>query len=306
MKTQKRYKRRAVDGILLFDKPSGLTSNAALQKIKTLYQAEKAGHTGSLDPMATGLLPICFGQATKLCGYLLESDKRYRARVRLGVKTSSGDADGEPIACSDPAGITAVQIAAAIPGLLGEIEQIPPMYSAIKREGQHLYELARQGIEIEREPRRVTIRELLLIDTVDDGFDFEVFCSKGTYVRTLAEDWAAALGQYGHLTQLRRVETGPFHVRAMISHAQIEAAGDDLSALQTLLLPLAAALRDWPAISVDEVDAARLRRGLICGPYPDTQPGPVAVFDSCGAVIVIAELSGSGRLAPRRWLGPAP
>lgn len=304
MKTQKRYKRRAVDGILLLDKPAGLTSNAALQKIKTLYQAEKAGHTGSLDPMATGLLPICFGQATKLCGYLLESDKRYRARVRLGIKTTSGDADGEPVARSDVTGITREQIAAVIPRLLGEIDQIPPMYSAIKREGLHLYELARHGIEIDREPRRVNIRELRLLDSFDEGFEFEVLCSKGTYVRTLAEDWAAALSQCGHLTQLRRLETGAFGTQDLVTVAELEASGDDLPSLDALLKPLSAALSGWPAITVDEVDAGRLRRGLICGPYPNTAAGSVAVFDSHGAVLFIGELTEGGRLAPKRWLGP--
>ncbi len=188
-----RNKRRPIDGILVFDKPAGLTSNAALQKVKQLYAAEKAGHTGSLDPLATGLLPICFGHATKLSGYMLESDKRYRARVRLGARTSTGDAEGAVIATSDPGGIDAARVAAVIPTLLGTIDQVPPMYSAIKRDGQHLYELARQGVEVDRSPRRVTIHELQLLGMTEDGFEFEVLCSKGTYIRTLGEDLMALL-----------------------------------------------------------------------------------------------------------------
>ena len=304
MKTQRRYKNRAVDGILLLDKPGGITSNAALQKAKRLFHAEKAGHTGSLDPMATGLLPICFGQATKLSAFILEADKRYRARACLGAKTTSGDVDGEVIATSDATAITREQLAAVIPKLLGTIDQIPPMVSAIKREGQHLYELARQGIEIEREPRRITIHELLLLDCFDGGFEFEVLCSKGTYVRTLAEDWAAALGQCAHLTALRRLETGPFKAHDMIAALQLEAAGDNLAALDTLLLPLSAALAGWPRLNVSAVDTARLRGGLICGPFPGTIAGPVAVFDGAGIVHFIAELDAGGRLAPKRWIGP--
>lgn len=303
MKTQHRYKRRSVDGILLLDKPTGLTSNAALQKAKYLYRAEKAGHTGSLDPLATGLLPIFFGQATKLCAHLLEADKRYCARVRLGQKTNTGDADGEVIARSTVESMSHTQLAAAIPGLLGEIEQIPPMYSAIKRAGQHLYEYARQGIEVEREPRRVTIRELRLIEVFDDGFAFEVLCSKGTYVRTLAEDWAAAIGQYAHLTQLRRLETGAFNAQHMVTSAQLEALANEPAALEALLLPLTAALTAWPQYTVNATDAVRLRSGLICGPY-DVNPGPLVILDASGMALFIAEADRAGRVSPKRWLGP--
>ena len=187
--TGPRAPRRKVDGILLLDKPLGLSSNTALQIVRRLYNADKAGHTGSLDPLATGLLPVCLGEATKLCGYLLDADKRYRARVRLGARTSTGDAEGEVVATSDPALASRAALEAAIPRFLGEIEQVPPMHSALKRDGQPLYRLARAGIEVERAPRRVRIRELRLLDWNGTEFEFEVACSKGTYVRTLAEDW---------------------------------------------------------------------------------------------------------------------
>lgn len=296
--------RRAVDGILLLDKPAGITSNGALQMVKRLYRAEKAGHTGSLDPLATGLLPIFFGQATKLSALLLEADKCYRASVRLGVKTRSGDAEGEVLATSACAAPDPGEIAAVMPRLLGEIDQIPPMVSAIKRQGVHLYEFARQGIEVERTPRRVTIRELRLLACHARGFDFEVRCSKGTYVRTLAEDWAGLLGQYGHLTALRRLETGPFHSPEMITLARLEAAADDPAQLDALLLPLLAALPGWPTLTVDRSDAIRLRRGLICGPFEAVEPGAVIVLDSAGTVLFIAEIDGHGQLVPKRWLGP--
>lgn len=304
MTRQSRHKWRAVDGILLLDKPTGITSNAALQKVRRLYVAEKAGHTGSLDPLATGMLPVCFGQATKLSGLMLEADKRYRATVRLGIKTSSGDVDGEVVATREGPLPSREAIAAAIPRLLGEIEQIPPMYSAIKREGTHLYELARQGIEVERSARRVSIHELVLLACTGEGFVFEVCCSKGTYVRTLAEDWAALLGQYGHLTALRRIETGPFRAGDLVTTADLEAAGDDLDALDRLLRPLSAALAGWPTLAVDRQDAIRLRRGLECGPYGDASPGPVVVTDAAGIVLFMAEVDERRRLAPKRWLGP--
>lgn len=304
MNKPRRIKRLSLDGILLLDKPAGLSSNAALQKVKRLYRAEKAGHTGSLDPFATGLLPICFGQGTKLCGYLLDADKRYRARVRLGEKTATGDIEGEIIERSDAATVSAEQIAAAMPALLGDIEQIPPMYSAIKREGRHLYELAREGITIDRAPRRVRIHELRLLEVFEQGFDFEVRCSKGTYVRTLAEDWAAAFGQCGHLTQLHRLETGPFTAAHMVSAERLESLADDATALHALLRPLASAMVGWPTITVDDTDAARLRRGLICGPYAEARQGQAIIVNAVGQLYFIAEVDAAGRVAPKRWLGP--
>lgn len=296
-----RAPRRKVDGILLLDKPLGLSSNTALQIVRRLYNADKAGHTGSLDPLATGLLPICLGEATKLCGYLLDADKRYRARVRLGARTSTGDAEGAVVATSDPALLSRGQLEAAIPRFLGEIEQVPPMYSALKRDGEPLYRLARAGIEVERQPRRVRIRELRVLEWGGGEFEFEVACSKGTYVRTLAEDWAAAVGQQAHLAALRRTGLEPFDAAAMVALEPLEqaAAGER----DALLLPPAAALRGWPRLEVDAGQARRLAHGQALALAAPA--GLLAVFGPGGALLGIAEGDGAGLLAPRRWLGGA-
>ncbi len=306
MMSRRHRERTLVDGFLLLDKPAGVSSNNVLQQVRRLYDAEKAGHTGSLDPFATGLLPICFGQATKLGGYLLESNKRYQAQVLLGVQTSTGDPEGEVIATSDPSTVTREQIAAALSKLLGEIEQIPPMYSAIKRGGIHLYELARDGVEVEREPRRVTIHELKLLEVDASGFSFEVFCSKGTYIRTLAEDWAHLLGQRAHLIGLRRLETGPFRQVSMVTMADLHGCNFNVERLHGLLLPLAAALGDWPRLDVDAFDAARLRRGLECGPYPMARPGEMIAYGPDGLANAIVKVGADRRVSSKRWIGPEP
>lgn len=304
--SRRHRERTVVDGFLLLDKPAGASSNNVLQQVRRLFDAEKAGHTGSLDPFATGLLPICFGQATKLGGYLLESDKRYQARVLLGAQTSTGDPEGEVIANSDPSTVTRQQIESALPKLLGEIDQIPPMYSAIKLGGVKLYEMARDGVEIEREPRRVTIHELKLLDVDASGFSFEVLCSKGTYIRTLAEDWAHLIGQRGHLTGLRRLETGPFRQVSMVTMADLHSCNFNVERLHGLLLPLAAALGDWPRLDVDAFDAARLRRGLECGPYPSAQPGEMVAYDPDGLACSILRVGPDRRVSSKRWIGPEP
>ena len=293
-----RMLRRRVDGILLLDKPEGLSSNTALQMVRRLYDAEKAGHTGSLDPLATGLLPVCLGQATKLCGYLLDAGKRYRARVRLGIRTSSGDAEGAPIAHSDPSGLTRAQLEAVVPRFLGWINQVPPMYSALKRDGTPLYVLARAGVEVERAARSVRIDELRLLDFGGDHFEFEVACSKGTYVRTLAEDWAAAAGQQAHLSALRRIGLHPFDHSAMVPLEQLQSS--DTPSLDALLLPLSAALAGWPEVTANAVDSRRLAHGqAIAG---GAQPGLVAVYDEDRRLLCIAEGDGCDQLSPRRWL----
>lgn len=304
--TRRRRERNAVDGFLLLDKPAGATSNQVLQQVRRLFDAEKAGHTGSLDPFATGLLPICFGQATKLGALLLEADKRYVATVRLGARTSTGDLDGDVVSTTPVRPIPASEVASVIPRLLGAIDQIPPMYSAIKQGGVKLYELAREGQEIDRAPRRVVIHALDLLDCRSGEFTFDVHCSKGTYIRTLAEDWARLLGQDGHLIALRRLETGPFRDQRMVTMADLDACNFRLDRLHALLLPLGAALSDWPRIDVDDLDAARLRRGLDCGPLLGHPPGRVVVFGLGGVACSIAEVKADRRLASRRWIGPEP
>jgi tRNA pseudouridine55 synthase len=220
---QKRPPRRTVDGVLLLDKPQGQTSNGALQTARRLYNAAKAGHTGTLDPMATGLLPLTFGEATKFSQMLLDADKAYEATVRLGIETDTGDAEGRPIA-SAPVSVTPDEVARALSLFTGEIEQVPPMYSALKCAGKPLYEYARAGIEIERAPRKVRIHALEFVALEGDAFRIRVDCSKGTYIRTLAIDLGRALGCGAHLSALRRTRIGPFAVDAAVTLAALEAA----------------------------------------------------------------------------------
>lgn len=299
-----RQPRRAVDGIVLLDKPLGISSNAALQRVKRLFRAEKAGHTGALDPLATGLLPVCLGEATKLSAYLLDADKTYRATVRVGVATETGDAEGHPVRQSDASLLDRAQLVAAIPRFLGEIEQVPPMYSALKREGRPLYELARAGQVVDREARRVTIYSLRVIDFEPGQFCFEVRCSKGTYVRTLAEDWAAAVGQAAHLSGLRRVAAGPFDELAMVAMETLEKAGENgLAALDAHVLSPAAAVAGWPRVVVDAGAQQRLSHGQpVVLPGTPGSPGLVAVMDPLGRLLGLAERDVEGRVAPKRWL----
>ncbi len=243
-------------GILLLDKPRGLSSNAAVQRVRRAFGREKAGHTGSLDPLATGMLPICLGEATKVAGYLLEGDKEYTFTARFGERTSTGDAEGEAVeTCEVPADLAAA-LEAAIPQYLGTIAQVPPMYSALKRDGQPLYRLARQGIEVEREARPVTIRELELLAVSGREASLRVRCSKGTYVRTLAEDLAQSMGSCAHLSALRRSAVAPFPPGDLVSLEQVEAAAGAVP-----LLAPDAALPQLPVVVLERERATRLRQG---------------------------------------------
>lgn len=294
---------RDVSGILLLDKPGGMTSNAALQHVRRRYGAAKAGHTGSLDPLATGLLPICLGQATKLSGLLLDADKRYAVRAAVGACTTTGDAEGEPTRHSDAAALTRAALAAVLPRFTGAILQRPPMYSALKHEGQRLYALAREGQEVEREARPVTIHALQLLDFGPGFFELDVRCSKGTYVRSLVEDLAAAAGQCAHVAVLRRLEAGPFRAEGMVTPAALEqAAGQGLAALEALLLPPLAGLAGWRQVRVDAGLAARLAQGQKVRSPAALAPGPVAVIDPDDHLLGIAEADAGGVLAPRRWM----
>ncbi len=254
-----RVSRRAVHGVLLLDKPVGLSSNAALQKVKRLYRAEKAGHTGTLDPLATGLLPLCFGAATKFSQVSLDADKRYLATLRLGVTTSTGDAEGEVLQ-QRPVAVTLEQARVACARLVGEIEQLPPMHSALKHAGRPLYDYAREGIEVERELRRVTVHRLDIVACEASHLVIDVVCSKGTYIRTLAEAIGEALGCGAHLSALRRTASGPLTVEAAHSLDRLEALGD--IERDALLLPADALLADWPAIRLSDDEAARFLSGL--------------------------------------------
>ena len=201
---------RDIDGMLLLDKSPGMSSNGAVQRVKRLFQANKVGHTGSLDPIATGLLPLCLGEATKLSGFVLETDKRYFVRVRLGRTTTTADIEGETVETKPIPALNEAMLKPILARFRGEIDQVPPMYSALKQGGRRLYDLARQGIEVEREARRVSIYELILLESGADYLDLEVHCSKGTYIRSLAVDIGAELGCGGHVEQLRRIAVGKF------------------------------------------------------------------------------------------------
>ena len=299
----RRKRGRPVHGILLLDKPPGLTSNQALQRVKRLFDAQKAGHTGSLDPMATGLLPICLGEATKISGFLLDADKTYRFTCRLGERTDSGDADGEIVERRPVEGVDADAVEAALAPLRGEILQVPPMHSAIKRHGQPLYRLARRGESVEREARPTVIHRLEA--TAFDGRDLtlEVDCAKGTYVRALAEEIGAALGCGAHVAALRRLAAGPFGEDDMVTLEQLEAAAEaGRERLDALLLPIDAALADWPEVAVNADMAHFLRQGQAVQVPRAPTAGLLRLYQRDGTFIGLGRIQGDGRVAPKRLM----
>lgn len=294
---------RRVNGILLLDKPSGLTSNAALQAVKKLYRARKAGHTGSLDPLATGLLPICFGEATKVSGFLLDADKDYRVTCKFGERTTTGDAEGEVLEQRPVEDLSEDRLREVMQGFLGDIEQIPPMYSALKHKGERLYKLARAGVEVEREPRQVTIHALELLTLTPPLAEIRVHCSKGTYVRTLVEDIGAALGCGAHVSGLRRLGVGPFDDSHMIDMAGLQAvAAESEHALDQLLLPLESGLAQWPDVRLSSDAAFYLRQGQpVLVPKAPTA-GLVRLYEGESRFLGVGEILDDGRVAPRRLM----
>ncbi|RMF94973.1 MAG: tRNA pseudouridine(55) synthase TruB [Gammaproteobacteria bacterium] len=296
-----------VDGLLLLDKPVGLTSNAALQKAKRLFKAAKAGHTGSLDPLASGLLPICFGEATKVSGFLLDADKEYEVVLQFGCQTATGDREGEVVARSDARPASEAAFAAVLADFEGEIEQLPPMYSALKHEGRRLYELARAGRTVERQPRRVRIERLELLGFEPDAARLRVRCSKGTYVRTLVEDIARACGCLAHVVALRRTRVGCFEAGQMIGFPALEAAAaGGEAALQRLLRPVDAALADWPALELGGQQAYFLLQGHAVSGAAGRRPGHVRLYAADRRFLGIGEVLGDGRVAPRRLIRQSP
>jgi tRNA pseudouridine55 synthase len=295
--------RRQIDGLLLLDKPVGWTSNAALQAVKRLYQATKAGHTGSLDPLASGLLPICLGAATKLSEWLLNADKTYRLTCRLGITTTTGDAEGDVVATRPIGPLTREQVETAMQCFTGVIEQIPPMYSALKRDGQPLYKLARKGIEVERKPRQLTVHAFQLLRWEGEELECELRCSKGTYVRTLAADLGEALGCGAHISALRRTAVAPYDAARMVTlDALRERAEQGLAALDELLLPLDSAVAQWPAVRVRGDAAFYLRQGQpVLAPHAPTQ-GWVRLYEGEQTFLGIGEILDDGRVALRRLL----
>ena len=298
---------RNVTGILLLDKPIGLTSNDALQRVKRIYRAAKAGHTGSLDPLATGLLPVCLGAATKFSAYLLDADKRYRVRVQLGVTTSTADAEGEVLERRPVAGVDPQRIEAVLAGFRGEIDQLPPMYSAVKHGGERLYKLARQGLEVERQPRRIQIFSLDLIGIDLPEIELDVHCSKGTYVRTLAEDIGRELGCGGHVCALRRTGVGPYEEATVdfVTLDQLRDLADQEGAaprLDALLLPLESALGHWPAVRLSADAAFYLQQGqAVLVPQAPTQ-GLVRLYDVSQRFLGVGEILDDGKVQPKRLI----
>jgi tRNA pseudouridine55 synthase len=300
---RRRKSGRNVRGIPLLDKPLGITSNSALQDVKRIFKAQKAGHTGSLDPLADGLLPICFGAATKVSAFLLDADKHYLVRVKLGVTTTTADAEGEVLETKPVDGISESNIQNVLPEFTGDIEQIPPMYSALKHKGERLYKLARDGIEVEREPRQVTIHNITMHGYSAPEFDLDVHCSKGTYIRTLAEDIGKKLGCGAHVTALRRTGVGPYGADNMVSMEQIkQAAEDGFYALDDLLLPIDSALDAWPEVKLTPDGTFYLKQGQpVLVPNAPTE-GMVRIYDADGAFMGAGEILDDGRVAPRRMM----
>ena len=297
-------KGRNISGILLLDKPAGITSNTALQIVKRLYDACKAGHTGSLDPLATGVLPLCFGEATKFSQFLLDADKRYQATFKLGVITDSGDADGKVLETRSVPEISDLKLESVLENYRGKISQIPSMFSALKVNGQPLYKLARQGIEIERKSRLVTIHELRVLERYQDKITVDVQCTKGTYVRTLAEDIGLELGCGAHVVELRRLAAGPYTVDETVSMEQLELWAEDKAQLDARLQPVSSAVQDWPQVELTEVTASYIRQGQPVQIANAPTTGWVSIFsesdDPNEEFIGVGEVMDDGRIAPRR------
>jgi len=297
----RRQKGRAIDGVLLLDKPIGLTSNQALQRVKRLFDARKAGHTGSLDPLASGLLPVCLGQATKVSGFLLDARKRYQVTARLGQRTDTGDADGQVVEEQPVPPLSDDAVKRVLAQFAGLQKQVPPMYSAIKHQGQRLYKLARRGIEIERQPRQIEIYGLELLSLEADALELDVACSKGTYVRTLIEDIARALGTVAHVTVLRRLGVGPYAEGRMYKLEELEALAEQgMERLDEVLLPVDSALDHWPSVELGADSAYYLMQGQAVMAPGAPSSGKVRLYDEGHGFLGIGEVKLDGRVAPTR------
>lgn len=290
-----------VDGLLLLNKPSGVTSNRALQIVKRLLNARKAGHTGSLDPAATGMLPLCFGEATKVCAYLLDADKTYRVTMKLGAATDTGDADGQVTATAPVPELSQADWTVILDGFRGQSTQIPPMYSALKKDGKRLYELARQGQTVERAPRPLTIHDIELLELAGSRLVFRVSCSKGTYVRTLVEDIASRAGTVAHTARLHRESVAHFRSEDMLDLATIEGLAEQgCSALEARLMPPDVALEAFPAVTLGTGAEERFSGGQAVAVAPEKPSGLARVYGVSEQFLGVGELVGNGQLAPRR------
>jgi tRNA pseudouridine55 synthase len=299
MKTSSpKIQRRHLSGVFLLNKPLGISSNAALQKVRGLYRAQKAGHTGALDPLASGLLPICLGEATKFSHYLLDSIKRYQTTVFLGHSTTTGDVEGEVLLQQPVPALNAQFIQQTLARFVGDIQQVPPMYSALKKQGRPLYELARQGIEIEREARPISIYAIELLSFSANSITLDVTCSKGTYIRVLGEDIAQALGTYGHLTYLHRIQTGHFDLIPGYTIEYLESLTE--AEREALLLPAYAPVQHFPQVQVPEGRAEYFSRGMESN-IEHEPAAQVLVFDG-EKCLGLAEITERKRLVPKRVL----
>lgn len=300
----RRTRGRDVNGVIVLDKPVGMSSSDAVQQVKRQFAARKVGHTGSLDPLATGVLPLCLGNATKFSQYLLNSDKRYLSDVRLGVSTNSGDADGEVLARREVAGVDRARIETALDAFRGEIEQVPSMFSAVKHHGKPLYKLARQGIEVEREARPVTIYHNKIVAFDGTRLTLDIHCSKGTYVRTIAHDLGEALGCGAHVEVLRRTQAGPYGEDDLATLEEIEAARG-AGRLDALLRPVASTVGQWPEVALSGAPAFYLKQGQpVQVPHAPTA-GWVRLVEGThdeGTFIGVGEILDDGRVAPRRLI----
>ncbi len=294
----RRRKGRDIHGIILLDKPLGYSSSQAVQKVRWLFAARKAGHTGSLDPFATGMLPICLGEASKTAGFMLDASKRYLATARLGQATATGDTEGDVVTQMPVPALSPKAIDAAFESFRGAIEQVPPMYSALKHQGQPLYKFARDGIEVKRKSRTVIIHGLELVAWDEPLLIFRVHCSKGTYVRTLAEDIAGKLGTCAHLQALRRLDVEPFREADMISLDELERAA--LAGQQDLLLlPLDTGLESWPMIQLSGEEQVRFTHGNPA-PVQETHRGKVRVYALSGEILGLGEVRDDHQVHPKR------
>ena len=298
-----RTKGRKVNGIFLLNKPKGISSNHALQRIKRLFNAAKAGHTGSLDPLASGMLPICLGEATKFSQYLLDSDKRYQVQGLLGIKTETADAEGATIATAD-VNVNQSELLSVMENYRGDIQQIPSMYSAIKVNGQPLYKLAREGITIERKARPVTIFELELCDFTSPYMEMDVHCSKGTYIRNLIEDIGEDLGCGAHVTRLHRSQVGPYQAESMVSFEEAEALVEQsgVTALDEKLLPVYSSVAHWPAVILNSNLAFYVQHGQPIQVAQAPEKGGLRLMTEDGKFLGIAEINEDGMVAPKRLI----
>lgn len=297
-KTSPKIQRRHLSGVFLLNKPFGISSNAALQRVRWLYRAEKGGHTGALDPLASGLLPICLGEATKFSHYLLDSTKRYQTTIHLGHSTTTGDVEGDVLLEQAVPELTQAKIEQVLATFVGDIQQVPPMYSALKKEGRPLYELARKGIEIEREARPITIEALELLSFTENSLTLDVTCSKGTYIRVLGEDIAKALNTFGHLTYLHRIKTGQFDLIPSYTIEYLESLTE--FERDALLLPVFAPVDHFTRVQVPQGRAEYFSRGMESN-IEHAAETEVLVFDG-EKCLGLAEITDKKRLVPKRVL----